>query len=514
MNKKKKQLEEEYKQLNAENKIISYLSLKNMKKEIYSYGYTYSNKSFFLMIFACLGISVIFAFLYHLKPLYTLAVFITCLLCLPALITSRFKGTFQEQRFNEVDIYLHQMSISFQKNPKILDALEDTMKVSTGALRKTIIKAIEEIRNSSSSNVYEDALKIIEKKYNNSRVIALHKFMIKIEKNGGRYTTALNLMLADVDSWVNRTYIAQKDVKNIKKNTIIGLGIAYFMGCVTIIISEFSSKTGQGIMSNSVNIYDDVIYQVSSMIFLIASVLYFTYTQVKYNYDWVTKTRDNKIIERDYKNATEFDAKAFRKKIFPFYLIVLIIAVAFFFMKFMPFNIYIAGGIVLLDVYFVVQPSFTRKTAMKRTQKNIQEAFGEWLRDVSLNLQDEPLLSAIEDTYETCPTAIKPELTIFLTRITKEPTAVEPYYEFLSRFNMLDINSAVRNLYSLSDNNSEDMDKQLNELVKRNYKIIDKSESDGMEDINSLMRFSEYIPAVLGSLKMAMDMISLITTML
>ena len=34
---KKKQLKEDYKKLNKENKVISYLSLKNMKSDIYKY---------------------------------------------------------------------------------------------------------------------------------------------------------------------------------------------------------------------------------------------------------------------------------------------------------------------------------------------------------------------------------------------------------------------------------------------------------------------------------------------
>ena len=51
---KKKQLKEDYNKLNKDNKVISYLSLKNMKADIYKYGYTYSNKKYALMIFAAL----------------------------------------------------------------------------------------------------------------------------------------------------------------------------------------------------------------------------------------------------------------------------------------------------------------------------------------------------------------------------------------------------------------------------------------------------------------------------
>lgn len=101
----------------------------------------------------------------------------------------------------------------------------------------------------------------------------------------------------------------------------------------------------------------------------------------------------------------------------------------------------------------------------------------------------EPLLSAIQDTYDECPVVLKPELELFLTRIEENPTAVEPYYEFLARFRILDISSAIRNLYSISDNNSEDMDKQLNSLIERNYSIINKNEIASYEDRNAKTAF-------------------------
>ena len=497
---KEKKIQEDYQKINKENKIISYLSLKNMKKEIYSYGYTYSNKAYALLIICSIIMSILFAYIYQLKPFCIAIILVTIFLCLPSLIKARFKGAYQERRFNDVDIYLHQMSFSFQKNPKILSSLEDTAKVATGKLKKVLDSAILEINTCTSANIYDGAFDIIQKAYNNSRIAALHKFMLKIETNGGKYSSALNIMLTDVDNWVNCTYLAQTEVKNIKKNTMIGLIIGYFMGASTILFSKVMSQSQNLIGSTS--IAEDMIYQVSSAIFICLSIIFFTYTQSHYNYDWVTKVKDNKYIVKDYKTATEFDVNAFRKKSTPIYAVILIIAIAVALMDTIPYHLYIGLGLVILDIYMIISPSFTKKKAMENTKKNVQEAFSEWLRDVSINLQDEPLLSAIQDTYETCPAAIKPELTIFLTRILNDPTAVEPYYEFLARFKILDINSAIRNLYSLSNTDLDSTEEQLNQLVKRNYEIIDKTETDSMIDRNAMMKFTEYMPVILASFKM------------
>lgn len=510
--KNRKNLDSDYQKINKDSKIIDYFSLKKMKEEIYNYGYTYSNKMYALMILASICVTLGFAVLYRLKPFCIAVVMITILGCVPSLIKARFKGAFQEKKFNEVDIYLHQMAFSFQKNPKIITALEDTSKVATGKLKKVLDKAIESINNSTSSRIYDEAFEIIQKAYNNSRVIALHKFMLKIETNGGKYSTALNIMLTDIDNWVNRTYLEQKNVKDIKKITMIGLVIGYAMGAFTIFFSKYMNSS-QSLMTTQ-PIEQDFIYQMSSLIFICISVLFFTYTQSHYNYDWVTKTKNEKKIMDDYKSATEFDANKFRKKNILLYVIILLVAVAVALIDVIPYHKYISIGIVLLDIYMVISPSFTKKSAMNRTKLNIQEAFGEWLRDVSINLQDEPLMSAIQDTYETCPVVIKPELTIFLTRVINEPTAVEPYYEFLARFKILDINSAIRNMYSLSNADIDSADEQLNQLVERNYEIINKTEMSAMESSDAMMRFTEYIPVTLASFKMGADMLSLITTML
>ena len=101
-----------------------------------------------------------------------------------------------------------------------------------------------------------------------------------------------------------------------------------------------------------------------------------------------------------------------------------------------------------------------------------------------------------------------------MIRALNDPTAVEPYYEFLARFQIEDINSAIRSLYSLSSMDSDIVDEQLNQLVARNYEFIDKAEAASAKDTNAAMRFTEYIPTMVASFKLGADMLSMLTTML
>ena len=57
--------------------------------------------------------------------------------------------------------------------------------------------------------------------------------------------------------------------------------------------------------------------------------------------------------------------------------------------------------------------------------------FTEWLRELSVNLENKPLLSAVEDTYDCCPVIMKEPLEKFICDIENNPSDVMPYYGFL-----------------------------------------------------------------------------------
>lgn len=59
---------------------------------------------------------------------------------------------------------------------------------------------------------------------------------------------------------------------------------------------------------------------------------------------------------------------------------------------------------------FVVVPQINRQAALKRLKKDLYYSFADWLRDVALNLSEESLAMAIEDTYDTAPVIMKESL--------------------------------------------------------------------------------------------------------
>lgn len=338
--------------------------------------------------------------------------------------------------------------------------------------------------------------------------------MIQIERQGGNYGTSLDILLGDIDNWVNRTYKEQTTVKTIKTTIVIGTIISFIISSASMIFSMIIHYNDTMSIMSLGNLEDILLYQVTTAVFIAASMLFLIYAFTKYNYDWITKSVDEKSVLRNYKNATDFNPTVFRIKSIPVYLVFASVSLSMFFINAVPYNKGISVFLGIFTFYLIISPSFTKKSAYKITQKNIQNSFSEWLRDVSINLQREPLLSAVTDSYENCPVAIKPELEIFIRRIQEEPTAVEPYYEFLARFHLTDVSSAVRNLYSLSDMDDERKEENLGQLTKRNYAIINDNEIKSMNDTTSAMRFSEYIPVFIACGKLAFDIMNLLECMM
>ena len=56
--------------------------------------------------------------------------------------------------------------------------------------------------------------------------------------------------------------------------------------------------------------------------------------------------------------------------------------------------------LVIAMAVMVIYPLINKKSAMKKLTNNLRQAFSDWLRNVALNLENMPLIAAIEDTYD------------------------------------------------------------------------------------------------------------------
>ena len=174
-------------------------------------------------------------------------------------------------------------------------------------------------------------------------------------------------------------------------------------------------------------------------------------------------------------------------------------------------NIVAGLSLFMVMIILLISPFASRNLARKKVHSDLYSGFTEWLRNLAISMDDKPLLAAIEDTYEDCPVIMKNQLGEFIEQIENNPKDIVPYYTFLSEFGIIDIQAAVRTLYSIGELDEDDMRDTIDALVSRNNAMSDKAEAAKHLDNTSLMRFSEYVPTFFVAMKMAVDMMLVVS---
>lgn len=484
-------------------RLIEYLSFNGIKKDVRELNGNLSMKNF--IIVTCMWGAGIYGMclLYRMNWYVSGLVMIAAIMMVPGLVRNYFKELYEMRRFADVDIYLHQTAYSFMRTPKVNMALKDAQMISTGKLRKCIDKAVDELEYGMSEQVYASALGIIEDEYQCARIKTLHRFIINVEERGGNYKGALEVLIEDFDRWVSNTYKYQKEIKGIKRDISIGIAISMILAAMTTFMCNMLDMFSD----HSISISDTPAYQIAAAVFVLLCIGFYVFTRRKYGVSWLEKSREDKQIMSDYKKAFGKEAMHITIKLIPLWSIILLAAIICLLVR----NIIAAVSIAACLIVLVAYPFAGKKSALRRARSDLYEGFTEWLRDLAVSLENKPLLSAIEDTYNTCPVIMKKSLDGFIRQIEDNPSDVLPYYSFLKEFNVVDIQAAVRILYSIGELDQDNISETIDVLVRRNNQISDKAEQARYRDVTSVMRFSEYLPTFFVAFKMAVDMMLVVT---
>lgn len=466
------------------------LSFRFLQHEIKGYGFTYSFRKYLLSMFLMLAVIGVTGFLYGLKRPYLFLTGGIALTFVPVIIRAQFRYMYEQKRFQDITIYLEQMAYSFQKHPKILSALKDIEKISEGKLNELIHKSILFIESGKSKDIYADALFLIENEYSCSRIRVLHKFLIKVEESGGNYQKYLNVLLMDFNRWTERTYLYQKDIKNIKRKSAIAVVMSFFIAALSVFLKNYCDIT------------QEILYQLITVSFIIFCVIFYTFIQIKLNGSWLETGRTDKMVLQDYRRAIYGNVGRMVIKSLPLYSVLLIAAIISALLHCTVMMGVSLSLLILLPVVLILN----KKKALKRTIAEIQNRFPEWLRDVALNLQFQTVQSSIRSSLVDCPAVLKHEVRMLSDKLERNPSAIEPYCEFLKGFHLLDITSNVKALYSISEADKKETADNISSLIDRNYKMIDKNAKLLKEDKANAANFVIYVPMILACLKLLLDM--------
>lgn len=496
-----KQKREQKKKMNKKNR-EKIFSIQALKTEINGYGFSYSIKDYAVTLLLVIAALVGAGIFYSLKIPFLAVILLSFIIMMPGMITTQFKYIYEQKKFTDAVDYMEYMLYEFKKKPKILYALRAAEDSCTGDIKKRIKKAIDYIENGVyRNNLYKEAFYFIEEGYDCERMAVIHQFLMKIEAEGGEYQDSLNIILDDVKSWTERTYEFQKEKANIKQKVLI-----------TIILSLIMCAILTKVSAQVYDITGSMLYQSVTTGLLIAFIILFASVQKKLSGSWlIGDATPRKKMFQQYALALAGDVKTLRQKELPNAIIYAALGLLFLFggglfpvisqFKNLGYLLIIFAGFT----YFI-KPSSDIKAAKNNTIKEINKEFPSWFRNLAINLQKETVHVSIKQSLKDAPLVLKPSLISLIKELDDDPVTMKPYINFLSTFELPDISSAMKMLYSLNEAGQDEVVTQINTLVTRNNQLLEKSERLKNSDSIAITGYLVVLPMVFSLVKMIVDM--------
>ena len=380
---------------------------------------------YFRKYICIIAIVVGIAFAYKLELPIVIAIGVITTLLMPMLYKEEKKKSYYKKKFEDLISYMEQMCYSFKKSGKIRPSLIDAQKISDGEMKEIIEEVIVNIDSKMNEDIYEQALKILEEEYYCKRLISLHEFIIKIEKQGGEFEEYINIILSDIKEWSDRTEL-RRDIDRIRRNVLISIGATLLTcGFMAYLIPKEYSFTG------------NIVYQISSMIIILIMLVIYIFVYKKLNIDWLKEESflNPEMVDKYY----DLIMKSQNEKI-----------------KFMD--------------------KLSINKVKKRMRREISKVFPDWLRQVALNLQQQTVQSSIENSYDDAPYILKRPIRHLLIDFEEYPIGIEPYDNFLQELDMPEIQSSLKMFYCINELSKEETYKQTNAIIDRNNKMLKQAE--------------------------------------
>lgn len=165
---------------------------------------------------------------------------------------------------------------------------------------------------------------------------------------------------------------------------------------------------------------------------------------------------------------------------------------------------------VLISLFCFFSPNISYKLSKKSTIKEIEKAFPQWLMELALLLQGDNVQVAISKTVDSAPVVLRPELDLLVKSFEQNTYSIVPYNNFLADFDLPEIKSAMRMLYSITTTGTGNTDEQITDLIKKQNVLMDRAEKIDNEE--SLAGFSTLtmVPMLFCIVKSLADMTVLV----
>ena len=424
---------------------------KDLQEEIRNYGYEYSLKNHMTYLGMVMLVVLFMSVFMRIHFIGILGILLIVLLMFPMFTLYRYRGLYEESRFLKAVDYMEYMIYGFFRVPKILNSLEEAEKLCSGHIKECIEKAVDRIRYANIyEDIYTDALKHVEDDYGNDRMRELHRFLVQVEQQGGEYRKSLEILLDDIRHWAEMVSALQKERKSLQNK--IAISICLSLTTAITMVSLLPTNIG--------NIAENMIYQYSSVLFVLSSLVLYLLSKKTLVRSWLSEEENLTETERAY----EYCIKNAHNK--------------------------------------------TRhyRFQEKKVTKHIKKEFPVWLRNVVLQMDTENVFVAMKNATEQSSFVLKSELKSALAEIEKLPGSMKGYQSFLENFKIPEIKNVFLMFYSLSEFGTKEAEGQVNSLIKRNKKLAEQSERLINEDTLGIFGLYMLCPMVLAAGKLLVDM--------
>lgn len=510
--------------------IFYYLNHKHLIGEIEQYGYVITAKKLIIMYVLVVAASILSAYLFKLTATGYVIICASALILTPRLLLYSYRAMYEQRRFSDASKYIEKMLYYFKANKNILTALKNAEIIfHDGIMKQTINEAIDYIRNQDDSklsediltvfknefsdtgkrNVEEKALRIIELKYPNKRIRQMHKFFLTVEKNGGNPDLGIEMQLKERERWTSEVVTQQKERSNLRKYFVI-FSVLMIILCLSflyipIIYPVFGFDLSEYTMVRG-----------ASVITIVVTLVLYTKLNKSVSKSWLEedkKRSDEEQAKRYYEIVNYNEKKELTKSLI--YTLISVCITALLFIITSSKIILIAGGCI--SVFLACSYKIGYKLGKKDMAAELQEAFSEWIMQIALLMQFDNVPMSIVKSYDTAPGILKPEINKMLIALDEQPTSPVPFNDFLSFFNLPEVNEAMNALYSVMTAAGSDIDKELKAILERNRKLADKVYEMKQQDKSAANELYIYGEIAVGSLLMLVDslymMLSFMSTM-
>lgn len=467
------------------NRILTPMKATEALKEM---GESYSRKEAFLYYGAFFLIAIVIGMLFELKIKYLLVVIGIYILYVPRLMYNHKKQKYELRRFNDINAYMSQMAQSFTSTKQIMLSLLETRNTfSAGKMDDVLDEAAQIMMTEIDVNAGKSkALQHIEDNYNCEKLKNLHEFLLLAEERGGECEKEFEILENVRTAWE----IAVSDYRKklvISRNTSTVLFGLMLATCV-FIMNAFP---------DNLKIIDLELIQIVDTIMLIAFIAFFVLMDNRINESLL---KDQKIMTQetaDYyfkKIQAEYSDKD-RKKHIAAVVIAGITMLAFFIAKPSPI---VAAIEIMLLLLVINWPKIMLALTLSTLKTEILKAFPKWLFDVMLLMQRESIGKAIIDSSMNAPPVLKAELKRISAMILRDPNDPDAFMSFLADFNILQIETSMRKLYSLSVGTGGN-DDVMNFIIDTNMKLLTDAERSNIETKGDMTELYQFLPLLVVS---------------